>query len=57
MGLVGQNKRFLHLTIGTTDSVHDPRLLRRFSLLQYICRGVKIPNKTISLGDDRGGIP
>ena len=45
MGLIGQNKSFLHLTTGVLDSV----LLRRFSL--------NIPNKTISLGDDIGEIP
>ena len=54
MGLVTQNKRFFHLTTGAPGSVHDARLLRRSSLFQQICRGEKIPNKTINLGDDLG---
>ena len=29
MGLIGQNKHFLHLTTGAPASIHDARLLRR----------------------------
>ena len=47
MVLVEQNKRFFHWTIGAPGSVDDARLLRRASLFQQICRGEKIPNKTI----------
>ena len=57
MGLVGRKKSFLHLTTVTAGSVHDARLLRRLSLFQQICRGEKMPNKTINLGDDIGEIP
>ena len=57
MVLVGQNKRFFHWTTGAPGSVDDARLLRRASLFQQICRGEKIPNKTIILGDDIGEIP
>ena len=57
IGLVEQNKRFLHLTAGASGGVHNARLLRRSSLLQQLYRVEKIPNKTISLGDDIREIP
>ena len=57
MDLVVQNRRFLHVTTGAPGSVHDARLLRRSSLFQKICRGKKIPNKSISFGDAIGKIP
>ena len=49
MGLVGHNKRFLHLTSGAPGSTHDARLLTHCSLLRTICNGGGIPNKSVSL--------
>ena len=39
MGLVGYNKRFLHLTTGAPGSTHDARLLRHTSLFREITNG------------------
>ena len=56
MGLIGHNKRFLHLTTEAPGSIHDARLLRHSTLFQEISRGNIIPNKGINLGD-AGEIP
>ena len=56
MGLIGHNKRFLHLTTGAPGSTHDARLLRHSSLYKDISNGDGIPNKSIDLGD-AGKIP
>lgn len=56
MGLVGYNKRFLHLTTGAPGSTHDARLLRHTSLFRDITNGAGIPNKCINLGE-AGEIP
>ena len=56
MGLVGFNKRFLHLTTGAPGSTHDARLLRHSALFQKIVNDDAIPNKAIDLGD-AGVIP
>lgn len=50
MVLVGQSKKFLHLTTGGPGSVHDARLLQRSAPFQQFRRGEKIPNKTMNLG-------
>ena len=49
MVLIGENKKFLHLTNGGPGSVHDARLLQRSALFQQFCRGEKIPNETMNL--------
>ena len=46
MGLVGHNKRFLHLTTGAPRSTYDTRLMRHCSLFRIICNGGKTPNKS-----------
>ena len=50
MGLIGHNKRFLHLIIDAPGSIHDVRLLRHTTLLHEISSGNIIPNKGINLG-------
>ena len=56
MGLVGCNKRFLHLTTGAPGSTHDARLLRHTALYKEISKGMGIPNKSLYLGEN-GFIP
>ena len=56
MGLVGHNKRFLHLTTGAPGSTHDAGFLRHCSLFRTICSGGRIPNKSVSL-TNAGEIP
>ena len=56
MGLIGHNKRFLHLTTGAPGITHDARLLRHATLFRHIENDVAIPNKTIDLGE-AGEIP
>ena len=51
MGLVGHNKRFLHLTTGAPGSTHDAHLLRHCSLFRTICNVGGTPNKSMSLGN------
>ena len=56
MGVVGQNKSFLHLTTSAPGSTHEARLLRHCSLFCIICNGGGIPNKSVSIGN-AGEIP
>ena len=56
MGLIGHNKRFLHLTTGAPGSMHDARLLRQSLLFHSITSGGGIPNKSVNLRD-AGEIP
>ena len=49
-GLSGHNKRFLHLTTGTSGSTHDARLLRHTTLFRQIENDAAILNKSIDLG-------
>lgn len=57
MGLVGCNKRFFYLTTGAPGSTHDARLLRNSPIFTQICKGEKIPKKTICLDEEIGDIP
>ena len=50
MGVIGHNKRFLHVTTGTPGSTHDARLLHHTTLLCQSENDGVIPNKTIDLG-------
>ena len=51
MGLIWDNKCFLHLTTWAPRSIHDARLLRHSTLFQEISRGNVISNKGTHLGD------
>ena len=56
MRLIGDNKRFLHLTTGAPGSTHDAGVLRYTTLFRQIENDGAIPNKTIDLGE-AGEIP
>ena len=56
MGLIGHDKRFIHLMTGAPGSTHDASLLRHTTLFCQIENDAAIPNKTIDLGQ-AGEIP
>ena len=57
MGLVGYNKRFLNLTVGTPGSTHDARFLRNTGLFKQILNEEGLSDETVDLGDEYCKIP
>ena len=57
MELVGYNKRFLDLTVGTPGSTHDARFLRNTGWFKQILNGLDLPDKTVDLRDEYDKIP
>ena len=57
MGLLGYNKRFLNLTVGTPRSTHHARFLTNRDLFKQILNGQDLPDKTFDFGEEYGKIP
>ena len=57
MGLIGHDKRFIHLMTGAPGSTHDASLLRHTTLFCQIENDAAIPNKTIIDLGQAGEIP
>ena len=56
MGLVGCNKRFLHVTCNVPGSIHDTRLLCLTNVFSEMQSGRAIPQQYLHLGEGLGEI-